>query len=84
VIVMQTLLREVFQRHHPAPRVAAVTAEDSLLLTGLLDSTLMLDLVAFLEQRLNVSIPDQDLVPENFESFSAIGHYLQSRGCTAP
>ncbi|MFM8218245.1 MAG: acyl carrier protein [Planctomycetaceae bacterium] len=82
--MMQTLLREFFQRHHPAPRVAAVAPEDSLLLSGLLDSTLMLDLVTFLEQRLRVSIPDHDLVPEHFESLRAIEHYLQSRGCTSP
>lgn len=80
---MQSLVREFFQRHHPAPRVAAVSDADSLLLTGLLDSTLMLDLVAFLEQRLQLVIPDQDLIPENFESLDAIAHYLASRGGVA-
>jgi len=77
---MPPLLREFFLRHHPAPRVAAVGDEDSLLLAGLLDSTLMLDLVGFLEQRLQLSIPDHDLVPEHFESFNAMQRYLASRG----
>jgi acyl carrier protein len=60
--------------------VDAIGEEQSLLLAGLLDSTLMLDLVSYLENSLGITIGEDDLIPENFESISAIHRYLQSRG----
>lgn len=74
------LIREFLLRHHPAQRVDAIGDDQSLLLAGLLDSTLMLDLVSHLEKSLGIKIGDDDLIPENFESISAIQRYLQSRG----
>jgi acyl carrier protein len=60
--------------------VDAVGNEQSLLLAGLLDSTLMLDLVSYLENSLGITIGEDDLIPENFESIAAIDRYLQTRG----
>ncbi|MFN7805276.1 MAG: acyl carrier protein [Planctomycetaceae bacterium] len=77
---MIRLIREFLLRHHPAQRVDAIGDDQSLLLAGLLDSTLMLDLVSHLEKSLGIKIGDDDLIPENFESISAIQRYLQSRG----
>ena len=49
-----------------------VTEETSLLERGLLDSLLLVNLIAFLERRYGVEIPDEEIVPENFKSLSAI------------
>jgi acyl carrier protein len=73
-------IREFLKRHHPAPRVDAIADDQSLLLAGLLDSTLMLDLVSHLEKSLAITIGEDDLIPENFESIAAIQRYLHSRG----
>lgn len=73
-------IRDFLKRHHPAQRVDAIGEEQSLLLAGMLDSTLMLDLVSYLENSLGITIGEDDLIPENFESISAIHRYLQSRG----
>jgi acyl carrier protein len=40
----------------------------------------MLDLVTHLENALGITIGEDDLTPENFESIAAIDRYLQSRG----
>lgn len=77
---MIRLIREFLLRHHPVQRVDAVADDQSLLLAGLLDSTLMLDLVSHLEKTLGITIGDDDLTPENFESIAAIQRYLRSRG----
>ncbi len=73
-------IRDFLKRHHPPQRVDAIADEQSLLLAGLLDSTLMLDLVSYLENSLGIAIDEDDLIPENFESIAAIHRYLQSRG----
>lgn len=73
-------IRDFLKRHHSPQRVDAVGNEQSLLLAGLLDSTLMLDLVSYLENSLGITIGEDDLIPENFESIAAIDRYLQTRG----
>lgn len=44
----------------------------SLLRAGVLDSLGVMQLVAFLQERFGVLIPEDDLVPENLESVDAI------------
>jgi acyl carrier protein len=54
-------------------------SETSLLQSGLIDSLGMMELVAFLEQTFEVHIEDEDLVPENFETISAIARLVESK-----
>jgi acyl carrier protein len=49
-----------------------VSADESLLDSGVLDSASILELVSFLEDRFDFTIPDEELVPENFETINAI------------
>ena len=71
-------IRDFLKRHHPPQRVDAIADEQSLLMAGLLDSALMLDLVTHLENALGITIGEDDLTPENFESIAAIDRYLAS------
>ena len=45
-----------------------VTNEQSLLESGIMDSTGVLELVAFLEQEFGVKVADRELLPENLDS----------------
>jgi len=73
-------IRDYLKRHHPAARVDAVKDDQSLLLAGILDSSLMLDLVSFLEQGFQIQVDEDDLTPENFETIEAMVRYLRARG----
>jgi len=73
-------IRDYLKRHHPASRIDAVKDDQSLLLAGILDSSLMLDLVTYLEQSFQIQIDEDDLTPENFETIDAMVRYLKSRG----
>ncbi len=53
--------------------------DDSLLERGIIDSVKMLDLIGFLEQKFNVTVDDDDLYPENFDSLNAITAYVGQR-----
>lgn len=57
---------------------------ESLIDAGLIDSTGILELVAFLEERFKIEIADADLVPANFDSISAIAAYVERVLAIAP
>jgi acyl carrier protein len=46
---------------------------------GIIDSTGILELVAFIEDRFNISITDDELIVANFLTLSAIDSFLQTK-----
>lgn len=53
--------------------------EDSLLERGIVDSTGVLEVVAFLEGELGVQVEDDEVVPENFGSIAALAAYAERK-----
>lgn len=49
---------------------------DSLLDAGIIDSTGAMELVSFLEDQFGLTVADQDLVPENLDSITALTSYV--------
>lgn len=64
--------------HFPGDGVA-FSPDESLLDSGVLDSASIFQLVAFLEERFDFTIPDEELVPENFETITAIVAFVTSK-----
>jgi acyl carrier protein len=60
---------------------AGLSDSESLLDAGLIDSTGILELVAFLESEFAIRMADADIVPANLDSIAAIVAYV--RGKTA-
>jgi acyl carrier protein len=59
---------------------AAKIANDTPLFEkGIIDSTGVLELVAFIEDNFKVRVTDEELVQENFSSLNAIEKFLQSK-----
>ena len=54
-------------------------ADASLTRRGVLDSMGVLELIMFVEERFGVKVPDEDTVPENFDSIERIVRYLDER-----
>jgi acyl carrier protein len=57
---------------------------DSLLDSGILDSIGLLHLMLFVEREFRVSIADEELVPENFETIETLAQFLRSKQDAAP
>ncbi|MFM8559790.1 MAG: acyl carrier protein [bacterium] len=51
--------------------------DDSLLEKGLLDSMAILKTVTFCEEQFGVTIPDEDVLPDHFESVRAIARLVE-------
>lgn len=60
-------------------RKVALTEDADLLSAGIIDSLGILRLVAFIEDRFGVKVPDEDVVFENFQSIRAMGNYVSQR-----
>lgn len=56
-----------------------ITPQDELLVSGLLDSLAIVQLVEYIEAEFGVSIPPEDLRVENFASVDTIVDYLTSQ-----
>jgi len=54
--------------------------EDSFTETGIIDSTGVLELVAFLEERYSIIVDDEDLLPENLDSINKLTGFLERKG----
>ena len=59
--------------------VSAIPDEGSLLEAGAIDSVAVLELVALLEQRYGITVADDELVPENFETIQAIAAFVAGK-----
>ena len=64
--------------------VSAVTDDESLLGAGAIDSLGVLQLVAKLEERYGISVSDDDLMPENFDTIHAIAAFVAAKRDALP
>jgi len=53
--------------------------DQSFLDSGLIDSTGILEVIAFLEDEFEIEIDDEEMVPENLDSVSNISHFVASK-----
>ena len=58
---------------------AQLSNDDSFLEKGLVDSMGILTLVAFVQDKYAVTVPDEDLVPENWDSVKRIARFVQGK-----
>ena len=56
-----------------------LTNVDSLRQRGVMDSTGVLELIAFLEERYGLTVADAELVAENFDSIDKIAAFVARR-----
>jgi len=59
--------------------VDALTETVSFLDRGIIDSTGVLEVVAFLERDFGITVDDADIVPENFDSIASLVGYIATK-----
>ena len=58
---------------------SALGSDDSFLETGILDSTGMMELIYFLEEEYQVTVQDEEMIPENLDSVARVVAYVQRK-----
>jgi acyl carrier protein len=77
---VEAAVREFLGDHLVLRHVSdTISADDSLLDSGLLDSAGLFELVSFLEDRFGIVIDDDELVPDNFETINAIAALVRPK-----
>ena len=61
------------------PDPAQVTDTVSFLETGIVDSTGVLEIIAFLQTEFGVAVEDHEILPENLDSVSRIVTYVERK-----
>lgn len=73
---MKEEIRSYLLSHRATDAVDSFSDDESLLESGVLDSMTMVDLIAHLEQTYAISVDEDDMIPENFDSVDAIAAYV--------
>ena len=76
---VNTDVRRFILQKFPLARKQQVKDNDALLEGGMLDSQGVLEVVSFIEERFAISVADEDLVPEHFQTIDRIGAYIHSK-----
>jgi acyl carrier protein len=53
--------------------------DEPLISTGIIDSLMLLQLIDFIEEHFGVSIEDEDIIPENFQTISHIKDLIEKK-----
>jgi acyl carrier protein len=61
----------------PLAKKKTVSNQDHLLESGILDSMGILEVVEFIEGEFHVTVSDDDLLPENFQSIERIAQFVE-------
>jgi len=56
----------------------------SFLEEGIVDSMGIMELVMFVEENFQVTVEDEDLVPDNFDSVSRLASYIRAKSSATP
>lgn len=72
-------IRDFLFQRFPLARTRGLSDRDHLLENGILDSLGVLDVVAFLEDTYSLTVLDDDLVPEHFQSVERLTAFVQAR-----
>jgi acyl carrier protein len=69
-------IREFIVANFYVADVESLSETDSFLERGIIDSTGVLEVVAFLERDFGLTVEDADIVPENFDSIANLVGYI--------
>ena len=61
------------------PDPKALADEASLLEQGIIDSTGVLELTAFLEEKFKITVADDELLPENLDTIANLDAYVTKK-----
>jgi acyl carrier protein len=83
-----SVIREHIQNfiieHFPIARQRHLSDNSPLLENGILDSLGVLELVTYLEQEFKISVADEELVPENFQTIMCVTAFVEKKSDNSP
>ncbi len=81
---IRTKIRRFILDHFPAARSQPLLDEDALLGSHIVDSMGVLELVTFIEAEFGITVEDDDLLPDNFQSISRVAGFVETKSDNRP
>jgi acyl carrier protein len=72
-------IREFVVRQFPQARRRAFVDDEALLGSGIIDSMGILDLVGFLETEFSITVADEELLQENFQTIECTASFVEAK-----
>jgi acyl carrier protein len=72
-------VRGFMLKQFPLARKQQIKDSDALLESGMLDSQGVLEVVGFIEREFSITVMDDDLVPENFQTIDRIAEFIAGK-----
>lgn len=72
-------IKAFVEKQFPLARTRQVAMDYPLLENGIVDSMGVLDLVSFLEAEYHITIDDEDLVPEHFQTIGRLADFVHAK-----
>jgi acyl carrier protein len=73
------VVREFVFSNFYVPETTVLSDEASLLDHGVIDSTGVLEVIAFIERTFQIRVQDEEILPENLDSVARISAYVQRK-----
>jgi acyl carrier protein len=73
---LKNRLREFVTSNFYVADPASLDAQASLLELGIIDSTGVLEVIAFIEESFDISVDDAEMLPENLDSIERIAAFV--------
>lgn len=73
------IVRQFVVTNFYVPEGVAITDDQSLLDSGVIDSTGVLELIAFIEDQFSIHIDDQEMTPANLDSIGRIADFVSRK-----
>jgi acyl carrier protein len=77
--IEQTLTAYIREECLPKNGLIPLDVHDDLFQRGIVDSAGLISFISFVEREYSLSIPDEDLLPQNFATIASIAGYIRSR-----
>jgi len=81
---MRDQIRQFILTNFYVPDPSAISDEASLLKSGIVDSTGVLEVISFLEETFRVTVEDEEMTPDNLDSIVRITAFLDRKRSEAP
>ena len=69
-------IRQFIVSNYYVPDPGALSDEASLLESGIIDSTGIIEVISFIEEAFKVTVEDAEMIPDNLDSIGKIDAYV--------
>jgi acyl carrier protein len=77
--IKSILKKFITENFLPLSGLNVIKDSDSFMEKGVIDSTGVLELIAFVEDRFGIKVEDEEIIPDNLDSLASLTAYLDRK-----